>query len=97
MSHYDCDNCGATMGIAFGSCNNCTPKEYFQLEKELLLKINELENKFTNMPTSVLTIELHNAGLDPNMPFKNVIDQLVRFNVKSYHDRLSAIKRKHTQ
>ncbi len=31
MAHYDCTNCGYSMGIDFGSCENCTPKEYFDL------------------------------------------------------------------
>jgi len=26
MAHYDCYNCGETMGNDYGSCSNCTPK-----------------------------------------------------------------------
>lgn len=35
MAHYDCSNCGASMGINFGMCNSCTPKEIFDADKKL--------------------------------------------------------------
>lgn len=34
MSHYDCDNCGSTMGLFWGHCTNCTPKEYLDMKEE---------------------------------------------------------------
>jgi hypothetical protein len=34
MAHYDCSNCGAHLGIDFGSCHRCTPREYHDLCKE---------------------------------------------------------------
>jgi len=37
MAHYDCKNCGHTLGVSFGICENCTPKEYFDLQKEITL------------------------------------------------------------
>lgn len=30
MSHYDCRDCGATEGIAYGICESCTPAEVFE-------------------------------------------------------------------
>jgi len=45
MSHYDCNDCGASMGISFGYCNNCTPKEYFDIKEELKDIIYETETK----------------------------------------------------
>jgi len=26
MSHYDCTDCGTSMGIAYGVCDKCTPQ-----------------------------------------------------------------------
>ena len=34
MSHYDCTNCGATEGIAYGICEFCTPKEILDSKKK---------------------------------------------------------------
>jgi predicted ATP-dependent serine protease len=34
MSHYDCSNCGSTLGLFWGECTNCTPKEYLMLKEE---------------------------------------------------------------
>ena len=59
MAHYDCSDCGYGMGIAFGYCVNCTPKEYFDLkekiyelsreaEREWLLKSEDIRNEFIN-------------------------------------------------
>lgn len=31
MAHYDCSNCGERMGVDFGSCSSCTPREYHDL------------------------------------------------------------------
>jgi len=33
MAHYDCTNCGARMGIAYGICTSCTPKKVFEKEE----------------------------------------------------------------
>ena len=33
MSHYDCTNCGATEGIAYGICESCTPKKVLDVKK----------------------------------------------------------------
>jgi|TARA_R110000796_G_scaffold37271_6_gene94032 predicted ATP-dependent serine protease len=35
MAHYDCTNCGHTLGISFGRCEACTPQRYFDLQNEL--------------------------------------------------------------
>lgn len=32
MAHYDCSNCGESMGIAFGMCTSCTPPSIKKLE-----------------------------------------------------------------
>lgn len=29
MAHFDCSHCGEYMGIAYGTCPNCTPAEVF--------------------------------------------------------------------
>ena len=34
MAHYDCSDCGASMGIAYGICKECTPDWYFKKERE---------------------------------------------------------------
>ena len=34
MAHYDCSNCGGAMGIAWGICDKCTPKEYLELKEK---------------------------------------------------------------
>ncbi len=34
MAHYDCSNCGAHMGVCFGSCEECTPKEVFEANRK---------------------------------------------------------------
>ncbi|QJA43135.1 hypothetical protein [Phaeobacter phage MD18] len=31
MAHYDCSNCGDRMGVDFGTCPSCTPKEFHEL------------------------------------------------------------------
>ncbi len=38
MSHYQCKNCGASMGGDYGICQSCTPKEYIDFQS----KIHEL-------------------------------------------------------
>lgn len=35
MAHYDCSNCGERMGIAFGSCSSCTPKEFHTVSEQI--------------------------------------------------------------
>ena len=42
MSHYDCKNCGSHLGIDWGSCEDCTPKEYLDLSKKLRNKLRKL-------------------------------------------------------
>lgn len=37
MAHYDCSNCGASMGLYFGECRSCTPPEYHELTKKIAL------------------------------------------------------------
>ena len=49
MAHYECSNCGASMGIDFGFCKNCTPKEYFIIKEELKDIIYETETKVKNI------------------------------------------------
>ncbi len=34
MAHYDCSDCGASMGIAYGDCGECTPLWVFMAKKE---------------------------------------------------------------
>ncbi len=43
MSHYDCKDCGATMGIGYGLCSSCTPPEVITLKEELKDEINTVE------------------------------------------------------
>ena len=45
MAHYDCKNCGAHLGIDYGECEECTPKEVFKLEKQLTTAKIEAEEK----------------------------------------------------
>jgi len=35
MAHYDCRDCGDHMGIAYGCCKGCTPKEVLKLKEQL--------------------------------------------------------------
>lgn len=35
MAHYDCSNCGESLGIGFGKCLACTPLEVFEAETQL--------------------------------------------------------------
>lgn len=35
MAHYDCSDCGASMGIGYGYCTECTPKEVFEADRAL--------------------------------------------------------------
>lgn len=35
MAHYDCSNCGASMGIHFGECRSCTPPEYHEIIRSI--------------------------------------------------------------
>jgi len=35
MAHYDCADCGASMGIGYGTCRECTPTEVFDAQEEL--------------------------------------------------------------
>ena len=36
MTHYDCSNCGESMGIGFGYCSACTPSEFNRIEAEIM-------------------------------------------------------------
>ena len=56
MAHYDCSNCGESMGIAFGICKDCTPPEYFQLEIELRCVSSSVEAEYTNMVRPLLAL-----------------------------------------
>lgn len=44
MAHYDCSNCGAHMGIGFGYCRECTPKEYRELDSLHKSEFNRIYN-----------------------------------------------------
>lgn len=46
MAHYDCSNCGESMGICFGSCSSCTPKEYHDLERSMAELRSWAENRW---------------------------------------------------
>lgn len=47
MSHYDCDNCGYSLGIDYGYCEYCTPKSY-------LIYIKNRNNKLIkNIPKEI--------------------------------------------
>ena len=35
MSHYDCRDCGAYQGIAYGYCDSCTPKRVLELKEKI--------------------------------------------------------------
>ena len=48
MAHYDCSDCGSSMGIAFGYCNSCTPKEYKDAQHELNKIAAEAEVEWSN-------------------------------------------------
>ncbi len=46
MSHYDCSDCGSMMGLRYGKCHNCTPKEVLDLGAELNEKISDARIEF---------------------------------------------------
>jgi predicted ATP-dependent serine protease len=69
MAHYDCDHCGASMGIAFGICENCTPKDYLIKKRELERAekdaatefddvVREIKSSYIKEKTKVLREEL---------------------------------------
>jgi len=35
MAHYECRDCGAHLGIAYGKCDSCTPQTVRTLEARL--------------------------------------------------------------
>ena len=35
MAHYDCRDCGASMGIAYGICATCTPSAVYKSKADL--------------------------------------------------------------
>ena len=43
MAHYDCRDCGASMGIAFGYCEECTTEDYKKTKKEIEKLTSELQ------------------------------------------------------
>ena len=47
MAHYDCSNCGESMGIAWGSCSTCTPLLYLKDKEKLPLIYAEISSKVT--------------------------------------------------
>lgn len=53
MSHYDCKNCDAINGIDFGYCKECTPKEYFEIQK----KMSKIDNEISDIVTKKLEKE----------------------------------------
>jgi hypothetical protein len=49
MSHYDCSDCGAYEGVAYGSCSACTPREVFLAEKEYNDAVKLANQEFNRM------------------------------------------------
>ena len=48
MAHYDCSNCGAHLGVDWGSCKKCTPKEWDELKKEKSELIQQFKNQWNH-------------------------------------------------
>jgi hypothetical protein len=36
MAHYDCNDCGASMGISYGLCPDCTPDDVRKAKAKML-------------------------------------------------------------
>lgn len=49
MAHYDCTDCGNSMGIAYGICSNCTPKIVREKEEEFKNAVNKASHEFYQM------------------------------------------------
>ena len=52
MGHYDCKDCGASLGLHFGVCTNCTPKELLDERAELKEKEQSLLYEWESMMRS---------------------------------------------
>lgn len=48
MAHYDCSDCGESMGIAWGYCGACTPPEYLELKTHCNDLYDEADEGFEN-------------------------------------------------
>lgn len=75
MSHYDCRNCGATMGVDIGSCESCTPQIYFEIKEELINRLDELEKYYKDISFAKLSTKLSNQT--KNLPYKEAIKVLI--------------------
>lgn len=49
MAHYDCDDCGSSLGIAYGHCDNCTPKIVKELNNEYIYQRRIAETEFDSI------------------------------------------------
>jgi predicted ATP-dependent serine protease len=45
MAHYDCGDCGASMGIAYGSCDECTPRWVKEAQRNYNKISSEVDDK----------------------------------------------------
>jgi predicted ATP-dependent serine protease len=46
MAHYDCSDCGASMGVGYGICTACTPQEVLEAGKRLQLAVDDARQEF---------------------------------------------------
>ncbi len=46
MAHYDCKNCGASFGIAYGYCNSCTHQSVIEAKKTLEQATEKAKHKW---------------------------------------------------
>lgn len=52
MAHYDCTNCGESMGICWGLCKRCTPKEYLDAAAEFRMIRAKAEQEWDDIHSS---------------------------------------------
>lgn len=53
MAHYDCSNCGASMGISFGMCESCTPRAVTEAELTEKVAWTEAEQEWRRATDSL--------------------------------------------
>ena len=64
MAHYDCKNCGHTLGVAFGICERCTPKEYFELQNNIAQLKEKAREKWDKGRDKFIDEYLQEHGID---------------------------------
>lgn len=65
MSYY-CRDCGTPSGIAMGYCQNCTPKEFWEIEQKISILNRDKDRWFDEL----------RDFLEPKYDAKSGIDEL---------------------